>query len=49
VFDGELHLSDLELAVTRDLGASGCDVRLLFYCHLLLEAEQRQEKQEGTR
>ena len=49
MFDGKLNLSDYERAVTRDLRGSGCDVRLLLYRHLLLETEQRQEKQEGNR
>jgi hypothetical protein len=44
VIDGELYLSDLERAVTRDVGTSGYDVGLIFYRHLLLETEQMQKK-----
>jgi hypothetical protein len=40
MFDGELHLSDSERSVTRDLEASGCDVDLLFYRHLLNKSKK---------
>jgi hypothetical protein len=49
VFDGELCLSHLERAVTRDLVARGCDVDLLIYRHLLSETEQRHHKQQASR